>query len=300
MSFGSHRRAMGARSRVIDEPLVVGGHAFIATPLTTAVVRKSRERIARFANVEAHRRHGMFRSICAATLLLAFGLAVAGAQTPTDFSGRWTLDAPAPSPAPQGQAAAGAQPAPRPDMGTGWGSPISIAQDAKQISIEYVQFSRYDLQPPLRLVYALDGSESTNSVMLGHTAQVQSSRATWDGQALVIATRHTFIDPASGKPMPHEVTHRLSLESPTTLVVEVRRAGVLGGEASVVKKTYRNRPEKGSGLFNDSAYFDWRRTLDASDPANAAPEQNLLKLAHRLQVLVHSRAIAPADRRNVK
>jgi hypothetical protein len=35
------------------------------------------------------------------------------------------------------------------------------------------------------------------------------------------------------------MTRRLTLESPTSLVVEVTRAGVLGGKPSVTKTTYR-------------------------------------------------------------
>ena len=37
------------------------------------------------------------------------------------------------------------------DMGSGWGSTITIAQDATRLSVEYAIFSRYDLQPPLTL-----------------------------------------------------------------------------------------------------------------------------------------------------
>lgn len=124
-------------------------------------------------------------------------------------------------------------------MGSGWGSTITIAQDAKQLAIEYVQFSRYDLQPPVKLVYALDGSESRNSVMISHASQVQRSRAAWDGPSLVITTLHSFTDPASGKAMTAEVKQRLSLSSPTTLVVEVIRGGVLGGQPATTTTIYR-------------------------------------------------------------
>ena len=156
------------------------------------------------------------------------------AQPAADFTGRWTIETP---PAPP--ATAGAPGAQRPDMGSGWGPTITIAQDAKQLAIEYVQFSRYDLQPPIKLVYMLDGSESKNTVMISHASQVQRSRAAWDGAALVITTQHTLIDPASGKPVTAEVTQRLSLQSPTTLVVQVTRAGVLGGQSTTTKTIYR-------------------------------------------------------------
>ena len=76
----------------------------------------------------------------------------------------------------------------RGDMGSGWGSTLTITQDARQLVVEQALFSRYDLQPPLRFVYALDGSETRNTVMMGHATQVRTSRATWDGAALRITT----------------------------------------------------------------------------------------------------------------
>src|SRR5262245_512357 len=100
--------------------------------------------------------------------------AAVAAQPPADFSGRWTLDAPAvaTTPAVPGTPAAAAAPG---DMGSGWGSTITIAQDATRLSVEYVVFSRYDLQPPLTFVYPLDGSEGRNAVMMGRGEQVESS-----------------------------------------------------------------------------------------------------------------------------
>ena len=96
--------------------------------------------------------HSFLLTLCLATV------AVAGppAQTP-DFSGRWTLDPPSlsSSPAVPGTPATTAAPG---DMGSGWGSSITIAQDAKRLSVEYAVFSRYDLQPPLTFTYPLDGS----------------------------------------------------------------------------------------------------------------------------------------------
>ena len=124
-------------------------------------------------------------------------------------------------------------------MGSGWGSPLTITQDAMQLVVEQALFSRYDLQPPLRFVYALDGSETRNAVMTGHTTQVRLSRTTWDGQALRITTIYPAVDPASGKTFTTEVTHKLSLESPTMLVVEVTRAGALGGQATTTRTVYR-------------------------------------------------------------
>lgn len=124
-------------------------------------------------------------------------------------------------------------------MGSGWGSPLTIAQTAQQLVVEQARFSRYDLQPSLRLVYALDGSETRNAVMIGHTTAVQVSRAAWDGQALRITTSYPSVDPASGKAFTTEVTQRLSLASQTALVVEVTRTGALGGRTTTTRTVYR-------------------------------------------------------------
>jgi hypothetical protein len=124
-------------------------------------------------------------------------------------------------------------------MGSGWGSTITIAQDAAKLTVEYAFFGRGDMQPPLKFVYALDGSETRNSVMMGRGIQQSASTAAWQGDKLVITTTHTFPDPDSGKPTGTEVKQVLSLESPTSLVVETTRAGVRNGPASTTRTVYR-------------------------------------------------------------
>ena len=153
----------------------------------------------------------------------ASALGAAGQQKP-DFSGRWTAD-----PAPARGAA---------DMGSGWGSPITITQDAAKLTVEYVFFARGDMQPPLRFIYALDGSETKNTVMMGRGMQIQASKATWGDGKLVIRTIHTFADPASNKPMTTEVTQTLSIDA-GTLIVETIRPGVMGGPPSTTRSVYR-------------------------------------------------------------
>ena len=172
-------------------------------------------------------------------LLVTAALAVP-AQPPADFSGQWTLEAPAIAATeavpgrPAVAAAAGT-------MGSGWGPTITVAQDAKELRVEYTIFSRYDLQPPLTFTYPLDGTEGRNTVMLGRGEQVESSRARWDGKSLVIVTTLQVADRAAGKPFTAELTRKLSLESPNTLIVEATRAGVLGGPASTTRSVYRKR-----------------------------------------------------------
>jgi hypothetical protein len=89
------------------------------------------------------------------------------------------------------------------------------------------------------LIYPLDGSVGRNTVMMGRGEQVESSRAQWNGATLVIITTFPVTDRGAGQPFTAELTRKLSLESPTTLVVEVTRSGVLGGPASTTRSVYR-------------------------------------------------------------
>ena len=127
-------------------------------------------------------------------------------------------------------------------MGSGWGPSITITQDASRLTVEAAVFARGDMQPQLKFLYALDGSETTNVVMMGRGAQTQRSKAVWDGDRLVITTVHQFPDPGTGKLIPYDVKQTLSLESPTSLVVETARSGVLGGPSSTSRTVYRKLP----------------------------------------------------------
>jgi hypothetical protein len=180
----------------------------------------------------------MPRSALVAIWLTALLPATVAAQPPADFSGRWTLDAPAiaSTPAVPGRPAAAAAAG---DMGSGWGATVTITQDTTRLSVELPIFSRYDLQPPLTFTYPLDGSVGRNTVMMGRGEQIESSRSQWNGQTLIIITTFHIADRAAGKPFTAELTRKLWLESPTTLVVEATRAGVLGGPASTTRSVYR-------------------------------------------------------------
>jgi hypothetical protein len=122
-------------------------------------------------------------------------------------------------------------------MGTGWGSPITIRQDAIALVVEYVHFSAYDLQPPIRLTYALDGSDSRNTVMIGHTTSPQRSRAAWRNRTLVITTE--VPGPEPGRRV--QVRQSLTLDSPDTLRIETVREGLDGATPSVTRATYAKR-----------------------------------------------------------
>ena len=187
-------------------------------------------------------------SFSAVAISLSLGL-ITGAQTRSDFSGRWTTDASTSSgqvpSTSSGQAPGapasprGAPGPPRGEMGSGWGSTITITQDATRLTVEYAFFARGDMQPPLKFVYALDGSETKNTVMMGRGMQTQVSKTAWAAGTLVITTRHAFTDPATGRPAATDVTQALTLESPAALSVETTRPGVLGGPATTTTTIYR-------------------------------------------------------------
>ena len=177
----------------------------------------------------------------ALALALTVSVASVASQAPADFSGRWTSD---PDPGQAAPAAAAGPPGRgrgpvRGDMGSGWGSTITVTQDDKQLIVEYAFFGRGDLQPPLKFVYALDDSESKNTVMMGRGLQVQTSRTAWAGDTLVITSAYSFTDPQSGKPATAEVKRTLKLESPTSLSIETVYAGVMGGPPTTTRTIYR-------------------------------------------------------------
>jgi len=180
--------------------------------------------------------------VLAAVAVVAITL-VQATQPRPDFSGRWTTD-PDPAAAAAQPARGGGAPGPGrgglpADVGSGWGSTITITQAATSLTVEYAFFTRGDMQPPLKFVYALDGSESKNTVMMGRGIQTQTARAVWNGDALVITTLYPFTDPQTGKPATAEVKRTLKLESPTSLSVETVYGGVMGGPATTTRTIYR-------------------------------------------------------------
>jgi hypothetical protein len=152
---------------------------------------------------------------------------------PQDLSGRWQL---APDRNTTTNSARSV-----PTMGTSWGNEISIAQDAATLTIEFTPYVRYDMQPPTRLVYRLDGTSSTNTINVGRGPQEQTSTAAWDGPKLTITTIRTFTAARGDKPATVQTKQILSLESPTTLVVETTHGPALGGQPSTNRSVYQKR-----------------------------------------------------------
>jgi arylsulfatase A-like enzyme len=159
---------------------------------------------------------------------------VAITSTVPAFSGKWSLITPskAPGTGPHVQSVLG-------DMGSGWGPDISVTQDTTTLTIEYQPFFPRDIQPPVKLVYLLDGSESRNAVVMGRGFQVQRSRTSWKGASLVITTAFTTDGLPPGGPSTSVITQVLSLDSPTLLRVQITRDGLNGGPASSTTALYR-------------------------------------------------------------
>lgn len=177
-----------------------------------------------------------------ALLLTLAWLAVARdsalAQQRPDFTGEWTRvdstsERPSVTSVGDGAFRSG-------NMGSGWGSPLTIRQQADTLVVEYRFFSTYDLQPLLKFVYALNGSESRNSIMIGHAESDQRSRATWRDSTLVITTVVPTPDLGDGR-RTAEVRQALTLASPTTLVLETTRAGAPGAPPSTTRTTYTKK-----------------------------------------------------------
>lgn len=186
------------------------------------------------------RGRGAGRGVLALAAALALAASGAAAAVPTqeaaaDFTGAWSSSS---------GRAGGRRGADAADLGSGWGQDITIIQRDQTLTIERTFFTRGDLQPPLKYRYALDGSPTTNTVLMGRGAQQYTSTASWDGARLVITTVYEFAAPDDGRPMRGEIRRTLWLQPgslpayPPSLIVETVRSGVLGGPPSTTRTVY--------------------------------------------------------------
>ena len=175
----------------------------------------------------------MLRPVLVTVISMVTCVQLAQAQARPDFSGQWTrVDS-----AEQRSVAAVGDAAFRVgDMGSGWGSPLTMRQQGGELVVEFVHFGTYDLQPTLKYAYALDGTESRNAIMIGHAESVLRSRATWRDSTLVITT--IYPGPERGTT---EVRQALTLASPMSLIIETTRSGVAGSRPTVTRTTYAKR-----------------------------------------------------------
>jgi len=178
----------------------------------------------------------MRRSSVALTVFVA-GLLATGtsAQEKPNFSGAWSGPPPGPPAASGG---------PMASLGNGWGDSFTIIQHSDTLTVERVLYRPRDSQPTLKFHYALDGSESRNTVLMGRGLQVQTSTAAWENDKLVITTLYDVPDAEDGHTVKCEVTQALALQPPqeaaeeASLVVETTRCGVLGGLPSTTRTLY--------------------------------------------------------------
>jgi hypothetical protein len=176
-----------------------------------------------------------FDKACGAAIL-ALVAATAVAQTPPDFSGRWTAPPP-----PEASGVRGVQVASG-TMGSGWGGEITITQEASQLTVERAQFSHYDLQPPMRLTFALDGSESRNTINMGRGPQEIVSKAVRQENSVVITSSYRFEAPQGAGTETIEVRQVFSLDASGSLVITTTRGGLGGGPSSASTTTYKKNP----------------------------------------------------------
>ena len=158
----------------------------------------------------------------------------AGAQQRTDFNGQWAVvDDARPSVASRGDGGFRTG-----DMGSGWGSPFTFAQDARGVTITFNPYSAYDLQPLEHLAYPTDGSEARNREELADATTVFTSRAAWQGDALATTDRVPVPPEVAGPGVMAEVRRTITLVARDTLRVETTRVGVAGAPTVTTRTTY--------------------------------------------------------------
>lgn len=161
----------------------------------------------------------------------------AEAQERPDFSGSWTVLRSVTGPG-------GAGGEPGGSLGSGWGDAFTLVQDSNTLTVERAFYKRADMQPTMKIRYALDGSEIRNTFLMGRGMQVQVSTTAWEEEKLIITTRNTEPDVGDGQTVTCEVVQALSLQPPPlaawspSLVIETTRCGALGGPPSTTRTVY--------------------------------------------------------------
>ena len=137
------------------------------------------------------------------------------AQDKPNFSGTWTLCADA------NAAGGGAR------GGGGLGPTATISQDAKTLTL-----TRTTQAGEIKAVYNLDGSESKNMMNMRGGQVEQVSKATWEGNKLVINTSFTVGENAI------TTTQSFSLDASGELIHTTARMGRDGGAPVTATSKY--------------------------------------------------------------
>ena len=150
-------------------------------------------------------------------VIVAAGVGM-GAQAKPDFSGKWVMDPPPAAPA----ADAGGGRGGAAGFQLGYGAEFTVKQDATTLTISRGQGSP--------IVFKLDGTQSKNTVTRGGQQQEQLSKATWEGNKLVIATEVNFQGNVA------EQRRVLSLEGGNLVIEQTNPGRGGGGSTKVVYK----------------------------------------------------------------
>jgi hypothetical protein len=164
-----------------------------------------------------------FAGVAALVLGSAIGV---HAQAKPDFSGKWTMD-PASAPAPPAGGGGGGGRGGRGGGGGPFGQEFAAKQDANTLTITRMQGDQ-----AVVTTFNLDGSESKNTVAGRGGPQEQVSKATWEGNRLVITTSVNF----GGNAV--EQRRVLSMDG-GNLVIEQTNPGRGGGEPTTTKLVYK-------------------------------------------------------------
>jgi hypothetical protein len=131
-----------------------------------------------------------------------------------------------------------------PTLGSGWGDKIDIRQKDDKLIVEKVFFAARDLQPLIRLKYALNGTTTENNVNMEKSDNTTFSTCKWDNNRLVITTTYTFLDPKTKQKQESKVVQTLWLSAATiapwepVLIVETNREAVAEGLSSTNRTIY--------------------------------------------------------------
>ncbi len=167
------------------------------------------------------------KALVTATALVLVAAVGLSAQARPDFSGKWVMDPAAAPAAPAGGGGGGRGGGRGGGGGAGFGPEFTATQNASTLTI-----SRMQGDQTITATYNLDGSESKNTVAGRGGQQEQVSKATWDGNKLVIVTTLDL----GGNAV--EQRRVLSIEG-GNLVVEQTAPGRGGGEPTTTKLVYK-------------------------------------------------------------
>jgi len=189
-------------------------------------------RVAPYSGAQVVTPPARYSSVLAVVALLAAG--TAGAQSRATLAGQWVLaESEQASVASRGDGGFRTG-----DMGSGWGSPLTIVVEPTRLIATFNPYSAYDLQPTVSLTYPVDGSEARNQINLGFTTTVFTSRAAWQDGTLT-ATDWLPVPPeVAGPGVTALVRRTLTLRSTDTLMIETTRVGIADAPTVTSRSTY--------------------------------------------------------------